>query len=100
MDRLKVNQRDVILDFFSPIIDTIADKVVERVLGATSNKEPKYYTRKEVAGILHITLPTLSRLTNNGVLTCKRIGSRILYDANTIDDAIRSKVIFKYRRAK
>lgn len=98
MTSLSINQQAVILGLFAPIIDTIVDRVSEKVLQATSPQEPKYYTRKETAKILHITLPTLARLTNNGLLSCKRIGSRILYDAEAIDAAVKEKVVFKYRR--
>ena len=66
---------------------------------ATAKKEPKFYTRKETADLLHVTLPTLARLTKDGLIVSKRIGSRILYEADTIDEAVKKQVIFKYRKA-
>lgn len=50
--------------------------------------------------MLHITLPTLSRLTNGGVLTAKKTGSRVLYDSETIDAAVKQQVSFRYKRMK
>lgn len=86
------------MSFFAPFIDVIVDRVSEKVLSATAKKEPKYYTRKETADLLHITLPTLARLTKDGLITSKRVGSRILYEADAIDEAVKKQVIFKYRR--
>ena len=89
--------QQIVMGFISPIIDEIVDRVSERVLAA-SKKEPKFYTRKEAAEILHVTLPTLARITKDGLLISKRVGSRILYEADAIDEAVKKQVVFKYRR--
>ena len=86
------------MSLFSPFIDEIVDRVSERVLSTTAKKEPKFYTRKETADLLHVTLPTLARLTKDGLIVSKRVGSRILYEADAIDEAVKKQVIFKYRR--
>lgn len=99
MNDLNSTQQAVIMSFFAPFIDVIVDRVSERVLSATAKKEPKYYTRKETADLLHVTLPTLGRLTKDGLIVSKRVGSRILYEADAIDEAVKKQVIFKYRRA-
>lgn len=91
-------QQAAIISFFAPVIDEIVDRVSERVLTATVKKEPKYYTRKETADLLHITLPTLARLTKDGLITCKRVDTRVLYESNSIDEAVKQQVVFKYRR--
>lgn len=88
-----------VMGFISPIIDEIVDRVSERVLSITAKKEPKFYTRKETAKILHVTLPTLARITKDGLLVAKHVGSRILYEADAIDEAVKKQVVFKYRRA-
>lgn len=80
--------QQIVMGFISPIIDEIVDRVSERVLAA-SKKEPKFYTRKEAAEILHVTLPTLARITKDGLLISKRVGSRILYEADAIDEAVK-----------
>lgn len=92
-------QQATIMSFFSPFIDEIVNRVSERVLSVTAKKEPKFYTRKETADLLHVTLPTLARLTKDGLIVSKRVGSRILYEADAIDEAVKKQVIFKYRRA-
>lgn len=96
--RLDQTQQAVILGLFTPFIDAIACKVVCLMKENTAKQEPKYYTRKETAAMLQITLPTLSRLTRDGLLLSKKIGSRILYDAATIDEAVKEERVFKYKR--
>lgn len=98
MNNLNSTQQSVIMSFFAPIIDVIVDRVSEKVLVATGKREPRYYTRQETADKIHVTLPTLARLTKEGLIESKRIGSRILYDADAIDRAVKEQVVFKYRR--
>lgn len=86
------------MSFFSPFIDVIVDRVSEKLLSATEKKEPKFYTRNETAKLLHMTLPTLARITSDGLITSKRVGCRILYDANSIDEAVKQRVSFKYKK--
>lgn len=90
-------QQTAIISLFAPFIDEIVDRISEKVLSATQ-KEPRFYSRQEVAKMLHISLPTLARLTKDRILTSKRVGSRILYDAEAIDEAVKNDVIFKYKR--
>lgn len=84
-----------ITNLFSPFIDEIVDRVSERILSETADKEPKFYTRKETAGLLHVTLPTLARLTKDGFITSKRVGGRILYQAEAINEAVITNVYKK-----
>lgn len=100
MKDLNTFQQEVMMSFFSPFIDVIVDRVSEKLLSATSKKEPKFYTREETAELLHMTLPTLARITNDGLITSKRIGNRILYDADSIDEAVKQRVSFKYKKGK
>lgn len=84
--------------FLMPFIDAIADKVAERLMLSNKDKEPRYYTREETAERLHITLPTLARLTREGFLPVKRFGRKYLYEAEDIDKAVSENKEFKYRR--
>ena len=93
-------QMAVLMPILNPFIDIIAERVSERVLSATIQKEPKFYSRKETAQLLHVTWPTLARLTKDGLITAKRVGNRILYDAEAIDAAVKENRIFKYKRIK
>jgi excisionase family DNA binding protein len=48
----------------------------------------KYYSRKETAGLLQVTLPTLHKYVKDGTIVCHRIGNRVLFKAEDIDQAI------------
>lgn len=91
-------QMAILMPILTPFIDIIVERVSERVLSATTPKEPKFYSRKETAQLLHVTLPTLSRLTKDGLITAKKVGSRILYEAEDIDKAVQENRTFKYKR--
>jgi len=49
--------------------------------------------------LLHISLPTLEKLTKEGTLPGYKIGSRILYKKEEIDNRLSSIQTAKYRRA-
>lgn len=93
-------QMAVLTSILNPFIDIIVERVSERVLSATMKKEQRFYSRKEVAQLLHVTLPMLARLTKDGLITAKKIGSRVLYEAEAIDNAVKENRMLKYRRAK
>ena len=91
---------EALMPILNPFIDIIVDRVSERVISATMQKEPRFYSRKETAQLLHVTLPTLARLTKDGLITAKEVGRRVLYEAEAIDAAVKENRIFKYKRAK
>lgn len=92
----------MLLPLFTPIIDAVAEKVAERLSKREDTKvyTPRYYSRHEVADILHVTLPTLHSMTKRGDIIAKKCGSRVLYDAAEIDKAVSEKRVFKYKHSK
>lgn len=71
--------------------DELKSLLKEVVSEALANQEPpkkRYYTRKEVCEILHITLPTLWSMVKSGKVSQKKVGTRCLYDADAIDEAV------------
>lgn len=52
-------------------------------------KTPKLLTRSETAKFLCISLPTLHDWTKNGIISAHRIGNRVLYKANEINDSLK-----------
>jgi excisionase family DNA binding protein len=61
---------------------------LEKIISNSSTLNPdEYITRKEAAAILHITLPTLLKLSVSGKIKGYRIGSRILYKRKEINAA-------------
>lgn len=93
-------QMAVLMPILNPFIDIIVERVSERVLSATMQKEPRFYSRRETAQLLRVTLPTLARLTRDGLIVARKVGSRILYEAEAIDAAVKENRMFKYKRAK
>ena len=51
--------------------------------------EPKFYTRNEVATLLKLSLPTLSGYTKEGRIQAMRIGRRVLYSEQAVQDALK-----------
>lgn len=93
-------QMAVLMPILNPFIDVIVERVSEKIISATTKKEPKFYSRKETAQLLHVTLPTLARLTKDGLITAKKVGNRILYEAEAIDAAVMENRTLKYKRVK
>ena len=56
----------------------------------TPPQPESYITRQEAADTLHITLPTLLAWTLDGKVKGYRIGRRILYKKNEINEAVTS----------
>lgn len=96
METIVVNSMALLQPFLQSVIEQVAEQVVERIK-AEQPKTPRYYTRAEVAAILHVTLPTVDSLNKKGEITAKKVGSRVLYDANEIDKAVSERTIFKYK---
>ncbi len=86
--------------FWERLTEVIVDKVTNRVLEALSDVGPRYYGRKEVAKMLHLSLPTLARLTEEGILVGTKVSGRVLYDAAAIDKAVAENQQFRYRKKK
>ena len=49
-----------------------------------------YLTRLQAAERLHITLPTLNYYTKNGLIQGSRVGTRILYTEDAVNEAVKS----------
>ena len=83
---------------FAPLIDSFVERVAQRVKQLEEEKEPKYYTRQQVCELLGITLPTLYNYVKRGDLHPFKLNGRTLFDAHTIDDAVKGGRQFKYKK--
>ena len=88
------NLNKLLQDYAEYVAQIVIEKMAEK---EEKEKPPRYYTRNEVSKILRISLPTLSRLTRDGLLHCKTAGKRVLYNAEEIDLAAQGNKSFKYR---
>lgn len=69
--------------------DLMIDVVKEALQGIEPKKEEaKYLTRLEACKALHVSLPTLTRYSQLGLLSAKRLGNRILYLEQDIQNAL------------
>lgn len=70
-------------------IEVLLDKKLQPAKPAKS--KPVYLSRKEVASLLMITLPTLHDWTKLGWLKSYKIGTRVLYKESDVIEAIEGK---------
>ena len=63
-----------------------------------THKMPEYYTRKEVADILHISFPTLHSLMNKNAIRFIKVGKKTLFPSEELDAQVASGELRKYRR--
>jgi excisionase family DNA binding protein len=69
-------------------IDSIFEKALSEKLTTKPKATYQYLSRKEVATMLHICLPTLHNWTKAGMLPSYRIGTRVLYKSNEIEEVL------------
>lgn len=78
--------------------EILQESVIPEKKPSQSGKKLNYLNRFEVADILKISLPTLNNWSKSGILQSYRIGNRILYKADEIEQAIKTVKNLKYRR--
>ncbi|MDA3833097.1 MAG: hypothetical protein PF495_06830 [Spirochaetales bacterium] len=59
---------------------------------------PGFRSRKETAAALHISIATLDNYTTQGLIEASRIGSRILYSRENIENALQKLEGRKWKR--
>jgi len=62
------------------------------------NKQSGYLSRKEVAVLLKITLPTLHDWTKLGYVQAYKIGARVLYKESEVRETLEKVPSFKHRK--
>ena len=58
----------------------------------------KFLTRQDVCEILRISLPTLSKYSKLKIIKAQKIGNRILYSSDSVQDACQELQSAKYTR--
>lgn len=72
-------------------IRKVVEEVLERKLNSFVPQEKEklnLLSRKDTAELLCISLPTLHDWTKNGIVKAHRIGNRILYKLNEVNEAL------------
>jgi Helix-turn-helix domain len=96
MKQIVINE--ISIDELVARLSELIDAKKEKNINTTSISEKNYLTRIEVARILKISLPSLSTYTKEGWLQSYKIGNRVLYKSEEIDQAIQKLSTYKYKR--
>jgi excisionase family DNA binding protein len=78
--------------------EVIEEKLKKESKLKESEKGLAYLNRFEVSKVLRISLPTLNNWSKAGTLQSYRIGNRILYKADEIEQAVQTVRNLKYKR--
>ena len=88
--------RNITVEDLKELIRTVIREELQLLL--PKKGDPKYLTRKEVCAFLKISLPTLSNYTKAGRVKGFRIGTRILYKLEDLEQSIRVIETSRYRK--
>jgi excisionase family DNA binding protein len=78
--------------------EVLEEKIKKESKPQELGRKLPYLNRFEVAELLKISLPTLNNWSKTGIVQSYRIGNRILYKAEDIEQAIQSVKNLKYKR--
>jgi excisionase family DNA binding protein len=97
-----VNMEQIILSGISlnDFLEKI-DKLIETKLHLTKpagNKQSNYLGRKEVCKLLQITLPTLNDWSKLGRLQSYKIGNRVLYKKQEVENSLHQVSSIKFKK--
>jgi excisionase family DNA binding protein len=88
------------LDEFLERISKLIDKKLNNADKASiENIQSKLLSRAEVASLLKISLPTLNDYTKLGWLQSYKIGNRVLYKSDEVEQALHKVLNQKHKRS-
>ncbi|SMC75513.1 helix-turn-helix domain-containing protein [Moheibacter sediminis] len=87
------------VQFITLSVDDLEAIIKRSVLDALGSQNPsnqldddEFFTRKETARKLHISLGTLDSYSKLGLIKAEKIGHRVLYKKSEINEALREKI--------
>lgn len=86
--------------FINEIVKQAYKQAYAEIQEELAKKEPKMYTRKEVAERLGVSLPTVHALVMQGIIVPTYVGRKPLFKAQDIEEAISTGELRKYKRRK
>lgn len=78
-------------DQLESLIDNAIGKAIKEYstqLQKVEEKQPEFLTRKQTANKLHISLATLDVYVKKGLLESKKIGHRVLFKSDDINNSL------------
>lgn len=86
--------------FFKPLFYEVVKEAVSEVVSRAEQKEVRYYSRNELAQMLGVSLPTITRMVKQGRITPRRLGKRVLFNSKEIEAALKENKLSKYKHLK
>ena len=101
----KTNQDlgNLFMKYIGDVVNRAVEDSVARVMAnyqprPVEPEAPKYYSRKDVADILHISYPTLHGLMKKNAIKFIKVGKKTLFPKAELDAMVASGELRKYRR--
>ncbi len=79
-------------------IGQLIDERVGKPQQSTEQNQSKFISRQEVASLLKISLPTLNEWTKEGRLIAYKMGNRVLYKSDEVEQAFCKVTAYKYKK--
>ena len=79
-------------------IGQLIDTKIGHVQQPTDQNRSKFISRLEVASLLKISLPTLNEWTKLGWLHSYKMGNRVLYKAEEVENALCKVTAYKFKK--
>ena len=83
-------------EYLKEIVREVLAEEVPKLI-PQQNTTQKHYTRKEAAARARITLPTLDKYIQEGKIKAHRLGRRVLFSEDDINNAIEQMSSIKYK---
>ncbi len=91
-------QANAFSQFISAIAKEAYKEAYKDIETMMAKKEPKMYTRMEVAERLNVSLPTVHELVKQGIIVPTYVGRKPLFKVQDIEEAISTGELRKYKR--
>lgn len=93
-------QESAFREFISAIAKEAYKEAYKDIEAMMAKKEPKMYTRMEVAERLNVSLPTVHEFVKQGILKPTYVGRKPLFKAQDVEEAISAGELRKYKKRK
>jgi excisionase family DNA binding protein len=77
------------LSDFENAFNKAFERAIKQFINPPKSQDKDLKSRKETARILNISLPTLHLFTKEGIIRAYRIGNRVLYKQEDIENALK-----------
>lgn len=87
----------IIVDFTLEDIRRVIDEALSQHEAKEIEMPEKLLTRDEVCRICHISKPTFHAWVNKGAIEILKIGGRTLVKADSLESALKTKRVYRYK---